>query len=91
MGRPLSRQMYGFICCMIHWQTAVMCLASVQLLSSTAVTLCFCQVRELKKRQQKEREKEVHQREKQLDKEKAERAAQAKQKMEQQAYELQVW
>jgi F0F1-type ATP synthase assembly protein I len=48
------------------------------------------QVRELKKRQQKEREKEVKRREKQLEKEKAERAAQAKLKMEQEAYQLQV-
>jgi len=47
-------------------------------------------VRELKKRQQKEREKEVKRREKQLDKEKAERAAQARLKMEQEAYQLQV-
>lgn len=49
-----------------------------------------CQVRELKKRQQKEREKEVKRREKQLEKEKTERAAQAKLKMEQEAYQLQV-
>lgn len=47
-------------------------------------------MRELKKRQQKEREKEVKRREKQLEKEKAERAAQAKLKMEQEAYQLQV-
>lgn len=48
------------------------------------------QVRELKKRQQKEREKEVKRREKQLDKDKADRAAQAKLLMEQEAYQLQV-
>lgn len=52
--------------------------------------LLLCQVRELKKRQQKEREKEVKRREKQLEKEKGERAAQAKLKMEQEAYQLQV-
>ncbi|WIA19827.1 hypothetical protein OEZ85_005735 [Tetradesmus obliquus] len=48
------------------------------------------EVRELKKRQQKEREKDVKRRGKQLEKEKAERAAQAKLKMEQEAYNLQV-
>lgn len=48
------------------------------------------QVRELKKRQQKDRDKDVKRREKMVVKERAERESQAKLKMEQEAYELQV-
>lgn len=45
---------------------------------------------ELKKRQARDREKEVKRREKQMEKDKAEREAAAKIRMEQEAYELQV-
>eukprot|EP00877_Chromochloris_zofingiensis_P014096 jgi/Chrzof1/8940/Cz03g30020.t1 len=48
------------------------------------------EVRELKKRQQKDRDKDVKRREKMVVKERAERESQAKLKMEQEAYELQV-
>jgi hypothetical protein len=48
------------------------------------------QVNELQRRQRKEHEKEVKKREKLQQKEKAERAAQAKLKMEEEAYQLQV-
>ena len=48
------------------------------------------QVRELKKRQQKQLEKERKMREKQLEKERQEREAQSKLKMEQDAYEQKV-
>lgn len=51
---------------------------------------CFLQVNELQRRQRKEHEKEVKRREKLQEKEKAERAAQAKLKMEEEAYQLQV-
>jgi hypothetical protein len=49
------------------------------------------QVRELKKRQARDRDKEVKRREKQLEKERGEREAAAMMQAEQQAYELQVW
>jgi len=48
------------------------------------------QVNELQRRQRKEHEKEVKRREKLHEKEKAERAAHAKLKMEEEAYQLQV-
>lgn len=48
------------------------------------------QVNELQRRQRKEHEKEVKRREKLQEKEKAEHAAQAKLKMEEEAYQLQV-
>lgn len=48
------------------------------------------QVNELQRRQRKDHEKEVRKREKVQEKEKAERAAQAKLKMEEEAYQLQV-
>jgi hypothetical protein len=48
------------------------------------------QVNELQRRQRKEHEKDVKKREKLQEKEKAERAAQAKLKMEEEAYQLQV-
>lgn len=48
------------------------------------------QVNELQRRQRKDHEKEVKKREKLQEKEKAERAAQAKLKMEEEAYQLQV-
>lgn len=48
------------------------------------------QVNELQRRQRKEHEKEVKRREKLQEKEKAERAAQAKLRMEEEAYQLQV-
>ena len=47
-------------------------------------------MRELKKRQQKDREKEIHRREKMLEKEKAEHEAQIRLKVEREAYEMQV-
>ncbi len=50
----------------------------------------FVQVNELQRRQRKEHEKEVKRREKLQEKEKTERAAQAKLKMEEEAYQLQV-
>ena len=56
-----------------------------------ACALLSCvQVNELQRRQRKEHEKEVKRREKLQEKEKAERAAQAKLKMEEEAYQLQV-
>lgn len=45
---------------------------------------------ELQRRQRKDHEKEVKRREKLQDKEKAERAAQARLRMEEEAYQLQV-
>jgi hypothetical protein len=48
------------------------------------------QVNELQRRQRKEHEKEVKRREKLQEKEKTERATQAKLKMEEEAYQLQV-
>jgi hypothetical protein len=52
--------------------------------------LLSLQVNELQRRQRKDHEKEVKKREKLLEKEKAERAASAKLKMEEEAYQLQV-
>lgn len=54
------------------------------------VTVYTLQVNELQRRQCKDHEKEVRKREKVQEKEKAERAAQAKLKMEEEAYQLQV-
>lgn len=57
----------------------------------SARIVCFCwQVNELQRRQRKEHEKEVKRREKLQEKEKTERATQAKLKMEEEAYQLQV-
>lgn len=50
----------------------------------------WVQVNELQRRQRKDHEKEVKRREKLQEKEKSERAAQAKLKMEEEAYQLQV-
>lgn len=68
------------------------CLLDIVLLDSqSARIVCFCwQVNELQRRQRKEHEKEVKRREKLQEKEKTERATQAKLKMEEEAYQLQV-
>lgn len=58
--------------------------------SNTCVAVYTLQVNELQRRQCKDHEKEVRKREKLQEKEKAERAAQAKLKMEEEAYALQV-